>query len=438
MTMIKYHFAKNEIGELVDIDDVSVEYRSAHSFFCLGCGKEMQARLGAKNAHHFFHLDGNDCGNGETDLHRYAKKMLRKKFLTEERFPIRFVQDISCGAQCPFFNAMMCHDNRLEEFDLKAFGYDTIEEEKVVSGGYIADLLISDSSGKNPAILLEIFVKHKVGERKENSGLRIIEIPIRNEDDLETYLRGPISECDPDEYHARVLSRSPHFYGFRRTAKITESLGVRALPVASMQIDYSITCTEIEENVPCDEIDTLYCLPDDLLRVVFNPDTMYSYRKRLGSFVRMVAVKEGISVKNCKICEHRFCKMSSQLHWPVLECSHFALNETRVRYLEEKEFSKDSYKVIKNWPDGKVANDDFWAAWRFVAKEGFVDSYGKVNVRWCANIYKRVIFVSWVFELGQEDVSRFVVVENRQVRWASTSDMSLIREKGFITCDQTC
>ena len=78
--MVKYHFAKNEAGEIFDIDDVTVEYRDAHSFYCIGCGAEMGARLGGKNSHHFYHTGGSDCGFGESDLHRYAKKMLRKKF----------------------------------------------------------------------------------------------------------------------------------------------------------------------------------------------------------------------------------------------------------------------------------------------------------------------------------------------------------------------
>lgn len=393
--MVKYHFAKNESGELIDIDDVTVEYRNTHSFYCAGCGEAMNARLGGKNSHHFYHTSGSDCGYGESDLHRYAKKILRKKFEENDSFLIRFVQNVSCGVRCRFYKEeehVGCQKKQLMEYDLKAFGYDKIEEEKDVPEGFIADLLVSDSSGRNPAVLLEVYVTHKVGEEKEKSGQRIIEIPIRNEDDLQQYLDGPISEAAPEEYRARVLARSPHFYGFKRDATSKDCLEARDLPIASMKVDYSINWTDIEDNIKCSEIDNLSCKPDELIRVVFDPDKMYSYRKRLGNFIRMVAIKEGIEVQNCKICHngvpHRTsdyerpvrCLVADEynldpypLHWAGVECEHFTLSRETIADFEQREYADDVYQTVKKWPDGQISYKEFRAAQQLLNEKDSLD-----------------------------------------------------------------
>ena len=400
--MVKYHFAQNELGEIVDIDDVTDAYREAHSFYCLGCGGAMSARLGEKNAHHFFHANGADCGYGESDLHRYAKKMFRRKFLEDDTFLVRFVQNISCGQKCRFFKdgEYGCRTKRLVEYDLKTFGYDTIEEEKEVSGGFVADLLISDSSGRNPEILLEIYVSHRIGAHKEESGHRIIEIPVRNEEDLHAYLNGVISEAAPDEYRGRALARSPHFYGFKRDTSTDECLGARYLPVAKMKVDYSIECTGIEENICCSGLADLYCGPDELIKVVFDPDMMYSYQKRLGNFIRMVAIKEGIAVKNCKICSNGLsrntydsdrpvrCAVADDfdldpypLYWAGVECNHFVLSKERIDYFEQKEYAENIYQVVKKWPKGRISYETFRAAERLAEQDGFVGIDGRVRLR---------------------------------------------------------
>ena len=436
--MIKYHFARNESGEIVDIDNVTESYRDSHSFYCLGCDGEMNARLGAKYSHHFYHSNGADCGFGESDLHRYAKKMLRKKFQDNPTFPVKIVQDVSCGARCLFFKNGEdgCQVKKLMEYDLKAFGYDTIEEEKEVAGGFVADLLISDSTGRNPNILLEIFVSHQIGKSKEESGHRIIEVPIRDEEDLRAYLDGAISEAEPGEYRARVLSRSPRFYGFKRDAQSEECLDARSLPVASMLVDNSIECTEIEDNIRCSVIKDLSCRPDELLKVVFNPDTMYSYRKRLGNFIRMVAVEEGIPVKNCKICHNGTpCKTSDYdrpvrclvaddygmdpypLHWSALECAHFSLSKETVANLKHKEYASDTYKTVKCWPEGRISYETFRIAEKFVEAEGFVNILGESDIRWVSSKGGRVVFVAKVFEPGQYIPEQHVVVENGQAEW---------------------
>jgi len=436
--MIKYHFARNESGEIVDIENVTENYRDSHSFYCLGCGGDMNARLGVKKSHHFYHTSGTDCGFGESDLHRYAKKMLRKKFQSNPPFPVKLVQNVSCGIRCLFFKDGDggCQVKRLMDYDLKSFGYDTIEEEKEVEGGFVADLLISDSSGRNPDILLEVCVSHQIGERKEKSGLRIIEVPIRNEEDLHVYLDGAISEAEPNEYRARILSRSPRFYGFKRDVQSEECLNARYLPVASMLLDNSIECTEIEHNICCSKIKDLSCCPDELLKVVFNPDTLISFQKNLGNFIRMVAVKEGIPVKNCKICHNGVpyktydynrpvrCLVADDnnmetfpLHWSAIECEHFSLSKDTIADFEHRKYASVTYQTVKCWPDGRISYDVFRIAQKFVEDEGFVDLVGETDIHWVSSKDGCVYFKARVLDPEQYVPDRYVVVKDGHAEW---------------------
>ena len=79
MCTVRYHFAYDEHDSIIDIDNVSSEYRKEHDFHCISCGALMMARLGNEKAHHFAHKGGESCGS-ETYLHILAKLMLKRKF----------------------------------------------------------------------------------------------------------------------------------------------------------------------------------------------------------------------------------------------------------------------------------------------------------------------------------------------------------------------
>ena len=46
MCTVRYHFAYDENYSIIDIDNVSSEYRKEHDFQCISCGSLMTARLG--------------------------------------------------------------------------------------------------------------------------------------------------------------------------------------------------------------------------------------------------------------------------------------------------------------------------------------------------------------------------------------------------------
>lgn len=55
MAKVKYHFALNDKGQIIDIADVTEETKH-DKYYCLNCGDAMRPRLGSKNAHHFAHI----------------------------------------------------------------------------------------------------------------------------------------------------------------------------------------------------------------------------------------------------------------------------------------------------------------------------------------------------------------------------------------------
>lgn len=72
-------FAKNDLGELVFIDDVENGYSC--NCFCINCGGKLNAKNGgAINAHHFAHAQGSDCKKGhENTIPLFVKRILENK-----------------------------------------------------------------------------------------------------------------------------------------------------------------------------------------------------------------------------------------------------------------------------------------------------------------------------------------------------------------------
>lgn len=94
--------------------------------------------------------------------------------------------------------------------------YDVCREEQTI-GIYRADLLLTSSAKPDtPPILIEIYVSHKCEEAKTDSGLKIIEIRIKTEEDIITLLESPITESE--EYPFDRNSIKCLFYNFKGTA----------------------------------------------------------------------------------------------------------------------------------------------------------------------------------------------------------------------------
>ena len=78
-----------------------------------------------------------------------------------------------------------CHKDYVDlTVDLKRY-YDTCAEEQEIDG-FIADLLLTHSKKADiPPVLIEICVTHPCDDEKRKSGLKIIEVTIKKEQEVE-------------------------------------------------------------------------------------------------------------------------------------------------------------------------------------------------------------------------------------------------------------
>lgn len=78
-------------------------------------------------------------------------------------------------------------EHSYKPFDLKKY-YDTCVKEQSFNN-YMADLPLSESTGKHQnAVFIEIRVSHECTQEKQCSGQRIIEIQIKSDDDLYSFI----------------------------------------------------------------------------------------------------------------------------------------------------------------------------------------------------------------------------------------------------------
>ena len=182
----KYSYAKDRKGDIVHIDNA----RQGILYRCLQCGNEMIPKKGDINIHHFAHKIECVC-NGESYLHKLAKLKFKEiydrsaEFILEYRSPAKCPLDKSFYS-CPFIipdcNTL---DPHVRKLDLKKIFDQCLIEFPVDNGRFFADILLKDSSGKiTKPMMIEFYHTHKCEPEKINSGWPIVEIKIKDEEDI--------------------------------------------------------------------------------------------------------------------------------------------------------------------------------------------------------------------------------------------------------------
>ena len=305
MARVKYHYALDEQDRLVCIDEVGEEDRHAHSYHCLNCGAGMTLRMGEVRSWHFAHRGDEDHCGTETYLHKLAKRMIKEKFDREESFEVGYYRDVECSDQgiCPFAKPEECHVWRLDTFDLKQF-YDTCDEEQSVDG-YIADLLLTSSEKPDrEPVLIEIQVSHKSTDQKLQSGLRIIEIRIKTEEDIKSLLRSPIVENPEAKFgHVRDVETIgfAKFHNFKKKASSPEPLEKRGIQRFYLFRSGKAFVTNMDEFKSCREIHK-----KDNNKAIFEAsiDCFYLDSHSPYEFGYMAAMQNGIQVRTCQFCKY--------------------------------------------------------------------------------------------------------------------------------------
>ena len=322
MARVKYHYALDEQDRLVCIDEVTGEDRHAHSYHCLNCDAGMIPRMGEVRSWHFAHRGDEDHCGTETYLHKLAKRLIKEKFDQEGPFEVGYYRDVKCSDQgiCPFVKPEECHAWRLDTFDLKQF-YDTCDEEQSVDG-YIADLLLTSSEKPDrEPVLIEIQVSHKSTDHKLQSGLRIIEIRIKTEEDIKSLLNSPIVEKAEDKFsNVRVVETIgvAKFHNFKKEASFPEPLVQRSIQRFYLFPSGKAFVSNMDDFKSCRMIHK-----KDNSKAIFEAsiDSFYLGSPSPYEFGYMTAKQNGIQVRTCQFCKYHRSRYEVGLR-PIFYCLH--------------------------------------------------------------------------------------------------------------------
>jgi hypothetical protein len=195
--MITYRYAKSINDKVIDVSFLdNVNRRSGAPYRCLGCKAELIPNIPKTNKSKYFsHKAIGNCSK-ETYLHVLAKNAFYDEYLDalDKKSPFIFV--FNRPFECTFFESSLkhiCRGSDDEDFDLTQKYKKILMEEKI--GEFVPDLaLLSDTS---PTIYIEIAVTHKASVKKISSGIKIIEINIASESDIQPIFNRRISENYP-------------------------------------------------------------------------------------------------------------------------------------------------------------------------------------------------------------------------------------------------
>lgn len=385
--MKTFRYAFSESNQIFDIDEVTDVIRQNHSFRCIGCGREMIARLGERNDHCFAHKQKVDC-NGETYLHNLTKNALKAKFDDESKsFPIELYRDIECSeyGTCCFAKPYCGKARQPFHFNLKAPNtYNKCDVEKDIyverdeDGNvkvffekgenrthFIADLLLYNSDHPNrPPVLIEIWNTHKNDEKKETSGLKIIEIRIFNENNVKALMNSPIKE---NTYVERVKKEEKDytatFTEFNPPLKSKKTLGLvyisRFILYQSGKIFVlSINCDKRHKKTKKNSIAEL------------NIESFFIDPRSIGqSFLK----RKGITIKDCCSCKYYhstnsilysvdYCALHKKFNTPefpmtdeALTCQYFREDAHKVKIPQDYE----EKSIVEEVKERREINDIF-------------------------------------------------------------------------------
>ena len=218
MANVKYKYACTEEDVLVCIDDILPEQRKSHKYYCLSCGHELLPRAlkSEKRSRHFYHKEEVEC-SGETYLHKLAKKLIKAKFDSRHPFSIKYPRTIECEQDSCNLVDEKC--TQYEDYVLNLYDYYDTCTEEASHGGFVADLLLTNSKNNDvPPLFVEICVTHQCEQKKIESGIKIIEVYVRNEDSILKFIEKELIDTNEPQMDYR-FPYDIKLYSFKQTIK---------------------------------------------------------------------------------------------------------------------------------------------------------------------------------------------------------------------------
>lgn len=292
---MKNLYALDSNSSLIYIDDVNKEDKEI--FKCCNCGGELIARKGEINANHFAHKNQLFCSY-ESYLHKLGKLKFFEEYSnclkSNQPFNLQYKIRRTC-VSCKDLNEIInleCElENQFQVYDLTR-RFDKIYLEKS-HNGFIADILLESTIDKE-VIFIEIAVTHKCETNKLESGIRIVEINLTTEKDIEFIKNKSL------KFNQKQLS----FHNFKVPHNSKEYF-------KSQDCKMPFEVFSVLKNGKAIKRDTkMYGIIEDLkhedflyYRVLqsFNEDDYFINAGDYTSLIQLASYK-GVQVKNCYAC----------------------------------------------------------------------------------------------------------------------------------------
>ena len=167
------------------------------------------------------------------------------------------------------------------------------------------DLLLTSSEKPNrEPVLIEVQVSHKSSAQKIESGLRILEIRIKTEDDIKSLLSSPIVE-NPDAHFGYVRDVETigfaKFHNFKKKASSPEPLEKRSIQRFYLFRSGKAFVTNMDEFKSCREV---YKKDNDKAIFEASIDCFYLDSPSPYEFGYMAAMQNGIQVRTCQFYKY--------------------------------------------------------------------------------------------------------------------------------------
>ncbi len=307
--MVQYRYALDSSDRLVVADALRGQ-ENAEALRCISCDQPMIAKVNGKiHRPHFAHKTQAEC-NGETYLHQLGKRAFvetYKKCMAEGR-PFRI--SVPTPRQCHRFTKLVTCFSELgsckQEYDLTCY-YSEIETE-YRDGAFVPDVILRSKDRPSDKVYIEIAVTHFLSEAKEHSRNKIIEIPIRTEENI-AHIR---SEC--------ITAENAVFVGFSPTPLViphdqctcastlvdcfyvyeSGKAFLEKAPIADIQIKITRLKAKLAYH--------------NILRPHAYDEKWRDYGREIGNFERLrgalftdqvqLASKRGAPIKNCFLCRY--------------------------------------------------------------------------------------------------------------------------------------
>ena len=347
------HYAVSKDNKLFHI---KTAHLSTETFYCPHCKSKMIKKCGAIRAWHFahdFHHEDIDkeCSY-ESYLHAYAKLRIKEWIEDSPQIILKYASKLSCehhGSCCWEDNNDKCFKTKLVETVILPSETKCILEKNIEKDGdkFRADILLETHPDN---ILIEINVNHFCSDKKIKSGLKIIEIDINSEVDIENIVA---------QNYLKEGSNI-HFYGFDKIDPKYDSKFnlVKFFIFRSNKSCYDFINCKLDKNHKRSsilEISLKQPINDSLVNI-----SCPYHQKNKSIFVSgwAYAVKNNIANRNCYICTHyNKCENrdNDDKSFVATKCPNYKADEYTINQKYNEFASYIQHNITNIWIPDKSA-----------------------------------------------------------------------------------